>query len=121
MRDDVSPAYPGVGTFLLTVLAPFGFGYFLSYLYRAVNAVAAPDLVRDLGLDAAGLGFLTAAYLVAFAAFQLPLGILLDRYGPRRVQSALIGLTGVSALTFGLAGNFTMLAGLKYSLRLTLK
>ena len=42
MRDDVSPAYPGVGTFLLTVLAPFGFGYFLSYLYRAVNAVAAP-------------------------------------------------------------------------------
>ena len=110
MRDDVSPAYPGVGTFLLTVLAPFGFGYFLSYLYRAVNAVAAPDLVRDLGLDAAGLGFLTAAYLVAFAAFQLPLGILLDRYGPRRVQSALIGLTGVSALTFGLAGNFTMLA-----------
>jgi predicted MFS family arabinose efflux permease len=110
MRDDVSPRYLGLAAFLLTVFAPFGLGYFLSYFYRAVNAVVAPDLVRDLGLTAAGLGFLTATYLVSFAAFQLPLGILLDRFGPRRVQAALLCLTAAGAAVFGLADSFAMLA-----------
>jgi predicted MFS family arabinose efflux permease len=86
----------------LTALLPFGLGYFLSYLFRAVNAVVAPDLVRELKLDAGQLGFLTAAYLLAFSLFQLPLGVLLDRYGPRRVQAALLGLAALGALLFAL-------------------
>lgn len=110
MRDDVAPIHLRLGAFLLTVFAPFGLGYFLSYFYRAVNAVVAPDLVRDIGLTASGLGFLTAAYLVSFAAFQLPLGILLDRFGPRRVQAALLCLTALGATIFGLATSFPMLA-----------
>ena len=48
---------------LLLALGPFAAGYFLSYLYRAVNAVVAPDLTADLGLSAGELGLLTAAYL----------------------------------------------------------
>ncbi len=88
---------------MVLVLLPFGGGYFLSYLFRAVNAVVAPDLVRDIGLSASGLGLLTAAYLFAFAAFQLPLGVLLDRYGPRRVQTVLLLTAGCGALLFGLA------------------
>jgi MFS family permease len=91
-------------TLVLGVLAPFALGYFLSYLYRAVNAVTAPDLVRDIGLSATELGFLTAAYLLAFAGFQVPLGVLLDRFGPRRVQAVLMALTGLGALIFALAG-----------------
>ena len=110
MRDDVAPIHLGLGAFLLTVFAPFGLGYFLSYFYRAVNAVVAPDLVRDVGLTASGLGFLTATYLVSFAAFQLPLGILLDRFGPRRVQAALLCLTALGATIFGLAASFPALA-----------
>ena len=90
-------------TTVLLALVPFGLGYFFSYLYRAVNAVVAPDLVRDVGLDASQLGLLTSAYLFAFAAFQLPLGILLDRYGPRKVQAALvaIGAAGAALFAFG--------------------
>ena len=86
--------YSGSGTLaatLLMVLAPFALGYFLSNLFRAVNAVVAPNLAADLGLGAAELGLLTSAYLFAFALFQLPLGVLLDRFGPRRVQAALLG------------------------------
>ena len=75
---------------VFTALLPFASGYLMSYLLRAVNAVVAPDLVRDAGLSPAELGLLTAAYLGAFALFQLPLGVLLDRYGPRRVQSVLL-------------------------------
>ena len=90
-------------------LMPFGLGYFLSYLYRATNAVVAPNLVLDVGLTAGQLGLLTSAYLFAFAAFQLPLGILLDRYGPRRVQSALVAVGGAGALLFSQGESLTTL------------
>jgi sugar phosphate permease len=86
------------GSMALRVLTPFALGYFLTYLLRAVNAVVAPDLVAEIGLSAAELGLLTAAYLGAFALFQLPLGVLLDRYGPRRVQAALFGVAALGCL-----------------------
>ena len=95
------PRPPGI-LLIVAALGPFGLGYFFSYLYRAVNAVVAPDLVRDVGLTAAELGLLTSAYLLSFALFQLPLGILLDRFGPRRVQAALVATGGVGALLFAL-------------------
>ncbi len=84
------------------VLLPFGMGYFLSYLFRAVNAALAPDIVRELGLGASALGVLTAAYLFAFAAFQPALGLLLDRFGPRRVQASLVATAACGALLFSL-------------------
>jgi sugar phosphate permease len=86
----------------LRVLTPFALGYFLTYLLRAVNAVVAPDLVAEIGLSAAELGLLTAAYLGAFALFQLPLGVLLDRYGPRRVQATLFGVAALGCLLFAI-------------------
>jgi predicted MFS family arabinose efflux permease len=101
-------AAPGIALITLA-LAPFGFGYFLSYLYRATNAVVAPDLVRDVGLTASELGLLTAAYLLSFSLFQIPLGILLDRYGPRRVQAALVALGAFGAFLFAIGTSGTML------------
>ena len=91
---------PGLATLVLTILAPFALGYFLSYLFRSVNAVVGPNLVADIGLTAADLGLLTSAYLLAFALFQLPLGVLLDRFGPRRVQTALLGCAALGSLLF---------------------
>ena len=85
---------------VILVFMPFACGYFLSYLYRTVNAVIAPLLVRDLGLTASDLGLLTAAYFLTFAAFQLPLGLLLDRFGPRRVQACLLLSAALGALIF---------------------
>jgi MFS family permease len=86
-------------------LLPFALGYFMSYLFRAVNQVIAPDLIGELGLAPGELGRLTAAYLFAFTLFQLPLGILLDRFGPRRVQAALLLVAALGALLFSLAEN----------------
>ena len=90
---------------VLTVLLPFSLCYFLSYLYRAVNAVIAPNLVSDIGLDAGELGLLTAAYLIGFAGFQIPLGLLLDRFGPRKVQAILLCVGALGALVFAYAAS----------------
>lgn len=79
---------------------PFALGYYLSYLLRNANAVLAPELTRELNLGAADLGLLTSAYFVAFAAFQIPLGILLDRYGPRRVQASILLIAAAGTLVF---------------------
>lgn len=81
----------------------FAAGYLLSYLFRTVNAVISPELTRDLALEPGSLGFLTSAYFVAFAAMQIPVGMLLDRYGPRRVEPALLVVASLGALAFALA------------------
>ncbi|MGW8193037.1 MAG: MFS transporter [Desulforhopalus sp.] len=85
---------------LLRVFLPFAAGYFLSYLYRAVNAVLAPDLIADIGVGPSALGMLTAVYFISFASFQLPLGVLLDRYGPRNVEAGLLLFAGLGAYIF---------------------
>ncbi len=85
----------------LRVLVPFGLAYFLSYLFRVVNAVIAPDLAADLRIGPSDLGLLTSAYFISFAAFQLPLGVLLDRFGPRSIAAALLALAAAGALAFG--------------------
>jgi MFS family permease len=84
------------------VLLPFAVGYFLSYLFRTINAVIAADLSAELGLSAADLGLLTSVYFLVFAAAQLPLGALLDRYGPSLVQSVLMLVASAGALLFAL-------------------
>ena len=87
----------------LRVVVPFCAGYFLSYLLRTVNAVISPELTNELGLSASGLGLLTSAYFLSFAAMQIPVGILLDRFGPRRVEAILLVVAAAGALLFGLS------------------
>jgi len=94
---------------MLVVFCPFAAGYFLSYFFRNVNAVISRELATEFSLAPSNLGLLTAAYFLAFAAFQLPLGVLLDRYGPRRVLAALYCIAALGALVFGLAEGFAML------------
>lgn len=92
---------------LLRIFLPFAAGYFLSYLFRVVNTIIAGDLSNDLQLDANQLGLLTSVYLIAFAAAQLPLGILLDRYGPRQTEAILLLFAAAGAAVFASADTST--------------
>ena len=94
----------------LRIYFPFAAGYLLSYLFRTVNAVISPELVRDVSLDPASLGLLTSAYFLAFSAAQIPVGMLLDRYGPRRVESVLLAIAAAGALLFATAESLAALA-----------
>ena len=109
-QDQDATKGPSRQRIVLTVLVPFGLGYYLSYLYRTVNIVIAKPLATDLALSAADLGFLTSVYFIVFAAFQTPLGVFLDRHGPRRVQAALLIFAAAGGALFAVSENFLLLS-----------
>lgn len=91
------------------VFLPFAAGYFLSYLFRTINALISEPLISDIGLGTAELGLLTSVYFLVFAAAQIPVGIMLDRFGPRRVQSALLLIAAAGAGLFAMSTGFLSL------------
>ncbi len=109
MPQGAVPEPPGVP---MAVFVVFALAYLLAYGLRSVNATLAPYLTADLGLTPAGLGGLSSAYFVAFAALQLPLGHWLDRHGARRVESVLLGIAATGALLMAIGADvMTVTAG----------
>ncbi len=101
--EPLLPGWPGDEEIIFfRVTLPFLAGYFVSYIYRSVNAIIGPQIASELGLSAAGLGLLSGIYFFTFALFQLPLGVLLDRYGPRRVNAALLLVAAAGGVWFAL-------------------
>ncbi|MGG1943960.1 MFS transporter [Trinickia sp. NRRL B-1857] len=88
----------------LRLLAVFSLGYFISYLFRGVNLGFAPFIIHDLHVSPADLGTLTSMYFLGFAGAQIPVGVMLDRYGPRRVTACVMLVAAIGALIFGRAG-----------------
>ena len=101
------PYPPGAKVFWL--LLPFALGYGASYFFRNVNAVAGPVLASEFGIGPGGLGFLTSVYFLAFSLAQIPLGVALDRFGPARVNTAMLLTSATGAVIFALAADTTWL------------
>jgi sugar phosphate permease len=93
---------------ILRIFLPFTAAFFLSYLFRSINALISSELSSELALDAADLGFLTCLF-PDLCSVQLPVGIWLDRYGPRRVQGALLLFAAVGAILFSVSKGFAAL------------
>jgi MFS family permease len=93
-----------------TVWLPFSVAYFMSYGLRNINAVLAPELTRELALSAADLGLLTSVFYITFALVQLPFGVLLDRYGSRRVHATLLLVAAVGCALHATGTGFLQLA-----------
>jgi MFS family permease len=91
------------------VFLPFVAAYYLSFLFRTINATVAGTLTSEFGLSAGDLGLLTSVYYLTFAAAQIPIGILLDRYGPGRIQSGVMISAALGAALFAISDNFWML------------
>jgi len=101
----------------------------VSQLYRTTNAVLAPWLLRDLALDTEGIGLLSAGFFYAFAVTQIPISLLLDRVGARRLMAAFsfVGMAGAllfslsTGLAAGLAGRVLLGVGMACNLMGPLK
>ncbi len=82
--------------------------FFLSQFYRVSNAVIAPQLLNDLLIDTRGLGLLSASFFYAFALTQIPIGLLLDKIGPRSMMTALSAMGIFGAVIFSWADSMTL-------------
>jgi MFS family permease len=91
----------GAAVFIGTLIA----FYMVSQFMRNSVGVIAPDLAVELRLSAADIGLLSSAFFFSFAAVQLPLGIALDRFGPRRVLLVCAGITVAGAVLFAVASS----------------
>jgi MFS family permease len=97
---------------IFRIFLPFAFGYYLSYLFRTISALTAEPLTAEFGLTPSSLGLLTSAYFLTFAIAQIPIGVFLDRYGPRQVQAVLLVMAAGGAAMFGASdGLLSLLAG----------
>lgn len=85
--------------------------YLFGFFQRVTPASLAPDLMRDFALSAAGLGNLSAFYYYAYAAVQIPTGVLVDRFGPSRMFLGGAVLAGAGSLIFAWADT-ALVAGL---------
>ena len=101
----------GICRTICLIFVPFAMGYFLSYFFRTINALISDTLTAEFRLGAHELGLLTSVYFLS-AVIQLPLGVMVDRYGPRRVQSALLLLAAAGAALFAAGdGLWTLVLG----------
>ena len=91
----------------ITVFFVFAFGYFLSCLLRAITATLSPVLTLEFELMAADLGLLAGGYFLGFAFMQIPLGYLLDKFGPKKIVSSFLLIAFIGTVSFALAENFS--------------
>lgn len=92
------------------IAAALCFANMLGQFYRTAMAVVAPELTRDVGIGPDELGFLTGAFFLMVAAMQVPVGILLDRFGPRLTMSGLLTLAVAGTLIFASAQSMGVLS-----------
>ena len=91
----------------ITVFFAFAFGYFLSCLLRAITATLSPVLTLEFELMAADLGLLAGGYFLGFASMQIPLGYLLDKFGPKKIVSSFLLIAFIGTVSFALAQSFS--------------
>ncbi len=84
------------------------FLFTLSQFYKTSIAVITPQLMADLALDAKGLSVMSAVFFYTFALAQFPIGIYLDRVGPRIIMSALSLIAAVGVMLFAGAQSLWM-------------
>ena len=90
----------------IVVFLAFALGYFCSTLIRAITATLSPTLTTEFHLSAQDLGLLAGGYFLGFSLTQLPLGRLLDKYGPQKVVLSFLFFAVLGCLAFSWADSF---------------
>lgn len=83
------------------VVACGGIFYMYQFMIRVSPNIMNNQLLSNFAIDAAGLGVLLGAYSWSYSAMQIPLGITIDRFGPRLFLCIAAGLCALSCFIFG--------------------
>lgn len=104
-----APGRPDAFAFRIELLPfavmPFACGYFVSYLLRNALGTLSGRMMLAFDLGPEQMGLVSSMYFLSFALFQIPAGLLIDRYGPRRVQAVLLIMGAIGTTGFALATN----------------
>ena len=108
-RASTAPDRARIAARMLAVLCA---AFMASQFFRVSNAVIAPELMRTLSISSEAMGVITGAFFFAFGIMQVPTGILLDRFGPRRTMSGLFVIAAAGSAVFATAeGTAGLVAG----------
>ena len=87
-------------------------GYTVSQFLRTSLGVLSPNLMHDFNINPNNMGLLGGVFFLSFAIFQIPAGILIDKYGPRKIMSSVIIFAVLGSIIFALSNSFyTLLIG----------
>ncbi len=91
----------------ILIFSVFAFGFFISNLLRSITATLTPALSTEFNLSAANLGLLAGGYFLGFSLMQIPTGMLLDKFGPKKVIGYLLIIALIGTISFAFAKSFT--------------
>ena len=91
------------------LIAVLGASYVVSLFLRTSIGVIAPNLASDLALSGPQIALISSIFFFAFVAAQIPLGVAIDRYGPRRCMLVCAMVTIASTLLFAGTAGFAVL------------
>lgn len=89
------------------VLVPLLMSFSLSQFYRSAQALLADSLRGELGVTPEQLGLISGSFHFAFALMQIPVGVMLDRYGPRKTNGIMMIVTVLGVIVFARAHTVT--------------
>lgn len=82
--------------------------YCYQFFIRVSPTVMANELMQAFTVTAGGLGVLTSSYFLVYAPLQLPLGIIVDKIGPRRLAAGSVCFCAIGCLVFSCAPNLVV-------------
>jgi sugar phosphate permease len=89
------------------ILVAFLISYALIFFHRMTSGIVAEELSSTFQIGATSLGILSSAYFYPYALIQIPVGLMVDRFGPRRIVSASLAIAGIAAVIFGMTQSFS--------------
>jgi sugar phosphate permease len=93
--------------------------YLICYMDRSNISVAQPEIAKQFGLSKSAMGLVLAAFTWAYALGQVPAGWFGDRFGPKKVLTAIMTLWSATAVMTGAAFGFGSLFGARFLLGLS--
>ena len=91
----------------IIIFCVFAFGFFISNLVRSITATLTPVLTNEFDLTAGNLGLLAGGYFIGFSIMQIPIGFLLDKYGPKKIIGYFLIIALLGTVSFAFAKSFS--------------
>ena len=82
--------------------------YLAGFFQRVAPAVMTRELMAEFSIAAAGLGNLSAFYFYSYVAMQIPTGLMVDRFGARRVLAVGAAIAAAGSFLFAAAQNLAV-------------